>query len=113
MSETLLQRTVNDGDEIYYDSKFRSVLEDHLPIIRNKSATNIVAITPQQGYEFEGDFFSLCKSINVPEELIWLTMRINDMTANHEFSRDISEIILVDIDYLSGIVDRHKSTQIM
>ena len=75
----------SEGADIFYDSDFRSVLEDHVPLLRDDAATEIVNVKSNVAYKFEYDLTGYLSSIDVPHYLHWITMRINGWKKDTEF----------------------------
>lgn len=81
----LLYAMSNEGADIYYNPDFRHVLEDHLTILREDPATEVVVIKPNEGYKYEYDLCGYLSYLNVPMYLHWITMRVNGWHKETEF----------------------------
>ena len=75
----------NEGADLYYDSDFRSVLEDHVHLLKNDASTELIMVEPNVAYKFEYDLCGYLASIDVPHHLHWITMRINGWSKDTDF----------------------------
>lgn len=69
-----------DGNQIYYDPTFRTILEDHLTFIRNSNEITTINIEPAMAYKYEGDLFGLLFNYGITFEQHWIIMRLNGFT---------------------------------
>lgn len=77
---------VSEGADIFYDPDFRNVLEDHVTLLQNDAATEVVVVTPNVAYKFERDLYGYLSSLgNVPQYLFWITMRVNGFASETDF----------------------------
>lgn len=81
----LTQDMASEGADIFYDSNFRNVLEDHAQLLYNDAATEVIPVKPNVAYKFERDLCGYLASINVPHHLHWITMRVNGWNKDTEF----------------------------
>lgn len=75
----------SEGADLYYDSDFRSVLEDHALLLRDDASTEVIVVDPAVAYKFEYDLCGYLTSIGIPHYLHWITMRINGWRKDTEF----------------------------
>ncbi len=101
----------NPSDLLYYDDRFRRVLEDHRIYIRNNGNVRKVNISPGLAYRFEFNFYGLLRFHGVPQHLWWLIMRLLDpeMTSPDEMSRTLQYYIYPDEAVLTQIRGFHAS----
>lgn len=77
---------VSEGADIFYDPDFRNVLEDHVTILQNDAATEVISVVPNVAYKFERDLYGYLSSLgSVPQHLFWITMRVNGYCSETEF----------------------------
>lgn len=79
---------------VYFDRSFRIVLEDHLGILKASIETIMISVKPLEALKYEGDFSGLLTSYNVPVNLHWITMRMNDLTSPSDSPDDLEFIIV-------------------
>lgn len=77
------------GADIYYDQKFRVVLEDHMTFLRNHPTTSTISIKDHDAFKYEGDLSSLLLIYRVPAQLHWIVMRMNNFNSPAECPPDI------------------------
>lgn len=84
--------TVNElahpaGDAVFYEPGFRTVIETHLPLLRNSPDTRRQEISADKIHQYEGDFYGLLAEQGVPLELHWLHLRVNGFESPYQFGR--------------------------
>lgn len=73
------------SNHLFYEPGFRHVLEVHLPILRTHPEVSRENITPDEVYQFEGDFYGLLNTRGVPLHEHWLILRMNHMENGSQF----------------------------
>lgn len=101
----------NLGASIYYDPDFRNVLEAHMTYLRTHPTTVTLNIDPSKAYKYEFDLFSLFAEMNIPTYLHWLTMRMNQMTAPTDATRELDFLLVPDQTTVSRIAQSHRTTR--
>lgn len=99
------------GPDIYYDTAFMSVLEDHMTYLRNNASTNILSIDPMNAYKYEFDLFGLLLLHNVPKHLHWVTMRVNNYSSPNDFDRTRLTLLVPDGNIVKYIRQSHLTTR--
>lgn len=79
------------GDTVYYDPRFRTVIETHLPLLRTHPNTQRQAITPDVIHQFEGDFYGLLIQNGIPMHLHWIYLRVNYMNSPNQFGAQLRD----------------------
>lgn len=91
------------GDGIYYDEKFRVVLESHLTQLRNSTNTTVLNVNKGISYVYEGDFSGLLKYYKVPIQYHWLIMKLNNYKSNYEYKPEDLTILIPEREELERI----------
>lgn len=86
MTFTILQNLNPDSKNIFYQPKFRAILEDHLDILRQSGVT-INDIPLDLYWQYEGNFYGYLVHLNIPIEWHWLMLRVNGMHNPNEFAK--------------------------
>jgi hypothetical protein len=110
MSVKLL-KSINAGQDIYYDALFRQVIEDHLSFLNKDENHNTANIEPADGDIHNGDFFGLLNSQSAPMELHWCIMRLNGYTSPTEYTSDTLTIKVPNPAVLSRLVKQFRTNQ--
>lgn len=76
------------GDPVYYDPGFRLLLETHLPLFQAGGVVSYQPISPDRLHQFEGDFYGLLSSLDVPLEWHWLYLRLNGLENSAHFGKE-------------------------
>lgn len=77
----------DSGDSVLYEPGFRTIIETHLPIIKDPSISRQTQITPDKIHQYEADFYGLLCEMEIPLDQHWIYLRANDMTNPNEFGR--------------------------
>lgn len=95
------------GRAEFYTEEFRTVLETHMVWLKQHSTTTNLSVDPHIAYMYENDFHGLMNHYNVPRDLHWLNMRVNNLFSPLEYSRDMTTIKLVDPENISQLYSRY------
>lgn len=100
------------NDAIFFNEKFRTVLEHHIPLLRNSEDVTIQPVNKELAYKWEGDFYGLLSNtgIELPREFFWITMRLNGLKNSQEYDGRTLSIMLPSIPLLRQIAIRHKTS---
>lgn len=90
MAFTIMTHMAQAGPEMYYDPKFRLMIETHINVLRHDQVTRQV-IPDNHYYQYEGDFYGFLVGEKVPAHLHWIYMRVNGMYNPDEFGRDLRD----------------------
>ena len=102
--------TISDsGADIYYNSKFRVVLEDHMTFLRSHPDNDLLNIEPAQAYKYAGDLFGILQYYNLSPYLHWIVMRVNGMTSPTEFRDTTTALIIPSMSVIATIRNTHMS----
>ncbi len=84
MAFTINAQMAKPGPSMFYDPRFRHILEMHMPQLRTMYAV-AKPLRPEQVYQFEGDFSGFLLSEGYQQEMHWLMMRVNGFTNPRQF----------------------------
>lgn len=87
MSFSVSNQLVDAGDSVYYEEAFMVMIESCLPYIKTHQQNKIVTVTEEDTYKFEGDFYGLLASYDVPLALRWIYLRVNGYNNSSEYHR--------------------------
>lgn len=88
----LMNQTANAT--IYYSMTWRLLVETHLAWLRSSTEMEVVAITPQLGYKYEGDFYGALTELGIPAYLHWTTMRLNGLRSPSDYNGDAVTVLV-------------------
>lgn len=97
------------GDPRLANAAFRRVLEDHLTYFRNHPQLRSTRVTPQQADMYRGDFYGLLIELGVPEEMHWITLRINHLHSPGDYQEEKTEIYAMPSGVVTKILNMHLS----
>lgn len=63
----------------YYTEGFRNVIEDHLSLLKKDPENIILEISPMLAHRYEYDVVKIFRSLKIPAEIHWVTMRMNNI----------------------------------
>jgi len=99
------QMASTSGPDVYYDQRFRVILEDHMTFFREHPQTALRQIKFHDAFKFEGDLSGLLYELNIPIELHWLVMRINKFTSPVQNDETLKSILVPE----RSVVERLRS----
>lgn len=101
---------VDPGPNVDYSPEFRNVLEDHMGYLRSHPDTIPLTITPDDAYRFEFDLWGVLQKSNVPSNLHWVIMRMNNYTSPTEFAHTDTVLLVPNPDVIDMIRQTHLTT---
>lgn len=90
MAFTIFTEMAQPGPDMFYDPKFRLMVETHINILRTVNST-VEQIPDNHYYQHEGDFNGYLVSRGVPAWLHWVYMRVNHMENSNQFAKDLRD----------------------
>lgn len=114
MTTTPLRNRARDpGPSIYYQDHFRSMVEAHIPWLREHRDTNDLPIEPKVAIRYQGDFFGLLTRLQFQQHLHWIIMRVNGLTNPMEYDHEMLELRIPSKDVLADLERLHTTTEVV
>lgn len=107
MSMSVLSMQRGRSQSIVDTDKFRSVIEDHLHYIKSNAISEVVETTGRQSEKFSLDFTGLLIELNVPEDMHWVTMRVNGLHSPADYIDSEENVVLLKPTIIRSIYERH------
>lgn len=110
---SLITKISNPGPVAYYDPKFRSVFEDHLNFIVNKTpgSISIVAIDPNTGARYAGDWKGLMTELSVFPQMHWYNLRLNGYTSSADYDGTQLNISILDVSVVERLLASYRTVR--
>lgn len=89
--------------EIYQHNELYHWVEDHLTALQSSANTSREVLEDKDTYRYEADFYNLLKSLGVPEELWYATLRVNGFTNPDQYTEDHRVLLLPSEDDVARI----------
>lgn len=86
------------------DEGLRNNLEYFIPQIRLEGIAQTEVISLSTADRYKGDYYGLLASLNVGEDLYWITMRVNGLSGPDMFDGNTTQVLIVDPGYYARIV---------
>ncbi|ANZ48885.1 hypothetical protein HOV30_gp035 [Erwinia phage Derbicus] len=83
----------------------RQLIIDHLDYLRNHPSTKARAVDPRYSYPEMHSFYAYCSLVDIPSELIFPTMLLNNIRNPMEFTPDMETLLIPDIGVVASILD--------
>lgn len=95
---------------LIHDEKYRHVVEMHLQYFINSGQTDWVDIPPEKAYEFDGDFYGVCRTTGVAKDATthWVNLRLNGMMHPFEYNADMVRIRVINPEALRILEQRYR-----
>lgn len=89
---------------------FRQVYEDHLELIRARDDTTRLPVSGKQLDVHQFNWIGLLNELQVPQNLHWFTMRLNDSSNWSDLSKDLVSVAVPSATYIRALYSTHIST---
>jgi len=101
---------VDPGESYLYSSGFRNVIENFRIRFLNDPSTSIIDLTNLSEYLYAGDFYQLLQSLNIPQDLWYITMRVNNIMAPNAYQGNLGSLITVSRTAILNLLQKYTST---
>lgn len=98
-------------ESTYYESNFLQMIESHLTHLRRSEGLQLLAVTEQQGYKYEGDFFGLLDDLLIEKKYHQIVMRVNDIQSSGDYKGNLPQIILPSLNEIDMIKNIYQSSE--
>lgn len=89
--------------EVYYDLRFKLMIEQHLNELINAEGNMYIDITPLESQNWKGNLYGYLHSQNVPIFQHWIIMRMNGMDSTLDFNPEIQRLWLPNAERLERL----------
>lgn len=96
------------GENAYYEAEFLNMVESHFTYLQGLNKTSFMSVTDGDAYRFEGDFYGLLGSLNIPKQYHILIMTFNGLRHPSEYNKHTLTIAvppLDEIDLLKAVYE--------
>lgn len=97
------------GADIFYDSQFRIVLEDHMTYLKSLDTTKSISVELNNSYKYEGDFYGLLQAMNIPAQNFFIILRMNNLTSPAEYTKDLTSLLVPDNTAINRIRSAYRT----
>lgn len=104
---------LSPGPNVFYDRAFTSILESHIPLLREASGTQVVAIDAHKARVYEGDFYGYLNAVGIGLEHHWIIMRVNKMRSPADFKADMTTLYIPDKGTIQRLQIVHRSVEVI
>ena len=80
--------------DLYYDPRFRILIEQHLADLKNYKGNTSLKVEPIDLDTFDGNLYGYLFSQRVPVSQHWIIMRMNGMDSTLDFNENHGTLIL-------------------
>lgn len=91
--------------DVYFDSRFKIMIEQHLQELKKYPGNAYIDITPLEAEVWQGNLFGYLHSQNVPTSQHWLIMRMNDMDSTLDLTSEQQRLDLPNMGRISTLKD--------
>lgn len=107
MSTQRLTDTMLDSvSSVYFSEGFQSMLENHILLLIQSSGTQVMPVKNAIAHQFEGDFYGLLTSLDIPDQYHFTILRCNGFYSPTDYRSTLVNIIIpsfTDVDELQAI----------
>lgn len=105
----ILNSLVNQGEQIFYTSKYRQMIEDHVIFLRNHKTVTTVSLVPMLSYRYMADFYGLLFHLNLQPEFHYAVLRLNGYKSPLDFKGTESSILMCDVALIKRLTNTLKT----
>lgn len=108
---TLISQIDSAGSLIYYSTRFRQMVEDHLLYIQAMPTTQIRAISERElaiQNRFQGDFYSFFNALGIERRYHWTIMRINGFRSCFDLDLSVTHFLTPDWSFIDKLAQLSK-----
>lgn len=99
--------------EVYYDLRFKLMIEQHLEELINFEGNVYIDVSPIEAERWNGNLDGYLHSNNVPTFQHWIIMRMNNMDSTLDFNADVRKLILPNIEKLNTLRELYNTIHSM
>lgn len=106
--QSLAELALNSADVLYQSEDFKVIVEQNLDYIKTNSTNQngflqTVEVPDAEAAACEGDFRKVCVYLKIPQHMVWIVMRVNDMQHHAEYKRSLTHILIPDYDLIYSL----------
>lgn len=84
----------SQGDSMFYDEDFRRMIEEHRIYLQNADGTDWRVLEPAEAWRWRFDFYGLLRSMDIPEHLRWIYLRVNNLVSTEDYDGLMTTIMI-------------------
>lgn len=81
---------MKDKDIVFYNPKFRALIEDHLNVLKTSNVT-VQPVELQLFWKYEGNFYGLLTELGIKSIYHWIYLRVNGMHHPYEYAKEVRD----------------------
>lgn len=90
-------------DALYFEDDFTLLVETHLDWLKRHPQTQVLTVDPHATFKYAYDFYGYLFEAGVPAQLHWTIMRVNGLTAPHEFDRTFTQMVVPSVSAINTL----------
>lgn len=98
------------GDPYMYSIGFRNLIENHIEFLQNHLSTTYVPLRSHDEIVWRGDFYGLLQTIKVPQNLFWITLRVNGLHSTFDYRGDKEAILIPSLSLVKNLLTRYLNS---
>ena len=97
---------------MYFTQEYKSLIEDHLPLLRADPASERVVISPHLAMKYNNNFLALLAdpAIGIDYKYHWAIMRVNGFHHPAEFKETMQSFIKPNLPALENLSRVHRTS---
>lgn len=104
MSSTNISKAIDTvGENVWFDLRFKVMLEQHLIGLKQMDGTTFIDITPHDCEYYQGNFHGILFKYGVPPYLHWLVTRMNGFDSSVDFRGEETRFMLPNVERLNKL----------
>lgn len=88
------QLEMDSGADVYYESRFRIAIEDHLQYLKTHPETTTQEVESKYAFKYSGDMSGLLTLYRYPVYMHWIIMRMNGYSDFTQLTEEASQLLI-------------------
>lgn len=110
MAYSLINLQIEYGDPYIYSVGFRNLIENHLNVLRDHNTTTMLPLSSHIEQVWQGDLYGLLNVYGIPQDLFWITMRLNNLHSTTDYNGELGIIYIPSIDHIEKILSTYLNS---
>lgn len=110
MTFSVSKKQIPAGNPNYYSKGFRNMIENYLPALKKINSTRIVQLKDSDRVNWIGDFYGLLLTMDISQDLFWITARLNGLHSPADFDGTLREIYIPSSSTLDAELQKYITT---
>lgn len=105
MSTKLADTIDTNTPNLFYDERFRVMIEHHLPTLKSMQGSKTIELTAKDKEDWDGNFDGFLFHKAIPVYMHWIITRVNGLDSSTDFRGQLDRVIIPSTEKVNRIRD--------